>query len=187
MNTRKFSAIFLPLTLFIALSTNVSAESSAKAGDKEAVVINLTLKRVVTDAKGKEKFEEAPKIKPGEVVEYRAVYRNKSKDTVKGLIASLPVPVGLEYIKQTANPNNVQATADGIKFEKEPLMRTVKDANGVEKQEEVPYIEYRSLRWDVGELGAGKKVEVSARMRASELPKSPEQLVTQPPASATVK
>lgn len=148
---------------------------------KEPVTIALSMKQVVVDAKGNETLKDAPRIKPGDLVEYTAVYRNRSSQDISGLKATLPVPLGLEYVRQSAKPAPVTATTDGVTFAAEPLMRTVKDQAGKDQQVEVPYSEYRNLRWDVGNLDAGKRTVVSARMRVIALPKTPEELVTKKP------
>lgn len=180
MNINKKQALIILALLTMTHVTVAGAKDKAAVSEKDPVVITLTLKRIVTDAKGQETREDAPKIKPGDVLEYSAVYRNRGKQAVTGVKALLPIPKGLIYVKQSAKPLPVEATADGVKYAAEPLMRTEKDQTGKEQQVEVPYVEYRSLRWEVGELSAGKKVEVSARMKAGELPQSPEELVAKP-------
>jgi len=180
MNINKKQTLIILALLTMTHVTVAQAKDKAVVSEKDPVVITLTLKRIVTDAKGQETREDAPKIKPGDVLEYSAVYRNRGKQAVTGVKALLPIPKGLVYVKQSAKPLPVEATADGVKYAAEPLMRTEKDQTGKEQQVEVPYVEYRSLRCDVGELSAGKKVEVSARMKAGELPKSPEELVAKP-------
>jgi uncharacterized repeat protein (TIGR01451 family) len=175
------------LTFFFLAGFFSAGVANAALGDKNpansanaAVVIKLELKRVVTDAKGDEKLEAAPKVKPGELVEYSAVYRNRSKQAVTGLKASLPVPFGLQYVGGTAKPTPFEASVDGTKFEAAPLKQTVKGTDGKEQKIDVPLEEYRGLRWEVGTLEAGKKVVVKARMRVIDLPKSPAELVKQP-------
>ncbi|WP_374086960.1 hypothetical protein [Methylomicrobium lacus] len=182
---RRITRVFF-LCVFLA---GVFSNSNAIAGtqQKEALTIELTMKRVVTDVKGNEILEEAPRIKPGDLVEYTAVYRNRSKQTISGLKGSLPVPLGLEYVKRSAQPSSVLATTDGANYAAEPLLRTIKDKAGRDQRVEVPYSDYRNLRWEIGDLGAGKKSVVSARMRVIALPKSPEELVVKPATPVTIK
>jgi uncharacterized repeat protein (TIGR01451 family) len=149
------------------------------------VVIKLELKLVETNDKGKETIKNAPKVKPGDLVEYSAIYRNRSQAAITGLKATLPVPVGLQYVGGTAKPGKFEATIDGAKYELAPLIRTVKDADGKEQKEKVAFEEYRGLRWEVGTLDAGKKVTVKARMRVIDVPKTPEAAVSKPEVTAT--
>jgi len=182
---RRTAQVFL-LCVFLA-STFGNTSAMAGAQQKDAVTIELTMKRVVTDAKGNEILEDVPRIKPGDLVEYTAVYRNRSKQSISGLKGSLPVPLGLEYVKRSARPSSVLATTDGVNYAVEPLMRTIKDKDGKDQRVEVPYPEYRNLRWEIGNLDAGKKAAVSARMRVIALPKSPEELVVRPATPVTIK
>jgi hypothetical protein len=79
--------------------------------------------------------------------------------------ATLPIPSGMEYIPESAVPNQVMATADDVNYASVPLKRNVKRADGKIIQELVPYSEYRSLRWDLGEIAAGAVKSVKARMK----------------------
>lgn len=156
----------LSLGLGVALSVGLAAAqvaSTAVAVDqKKSVTVALAQSKVVTDAKGKEQLVAADSVKPGDVLEYTATYTNHTGKTVTGLMANLPIPEGLEYLPKTAKPGATlvkAATRDGA-FAAEPLMRIV---NG--KSEPVPYNEYRSLRWTLGQLPANGSTAVTARAK----------------------
>ena len=137
-----------------------AAAGKAAAAIEPAVAVQLTQHKVFTGADGKESLVDGATVKPGEVLEYRATYINKSNTAVKGVVATLPIPEGLEYRPGSARPgaNLVQAaTKDGV-FGAEPLSRKV---NG--KVEPVPYSDYRTLRWNLGSLPARGEAAVSAR------------------------
>jgi len=133
------------------------------AASEGAVRVHLTQARVEIEA-GKERLVEAESVKPGDVIEYRAVYTNTSKQSVSDLVARLPIPQGLEYVAKSAKASAglppVQAAARDGKFAAEPLMVT---EGG--KKVAVPYDQYRELRWRVGAMEAGRSVTVSARAR----------------------
>jgi hypothetical protein len=76
----------------------------------------------------------------------------------------MPIPAQTEFIPGSSRPAQVQASLDGRVFEDVPLKRTVTRASK-QTEERVPYSDYRYLRWFVGELGGGKAVAVSARVR----------------------
>ena len=137
----------------------VDAKPSAP---QKALDVALTQFKVEQDAQGKERLVEADSVKPGDVLEYRATYTNRSGKPITGLVADLPIPAGLEYLPKSAKPGATlvkAATRDGI-FAAEPLMRVV---NG--KSEPVPYNEYRTLRWNLDKLPAQGVTAVSARAR----------------------
>lgn len=134
------------------------------AGEND-VKANLTARKVVKAADGKEVFVSADQAKPGELIEYTAVYENVTSSDVKDFFATLPVPDGMEYVPGTAKPVKVLASLDGRKFDLVPLKRTVRLASGKDAVREVPYREYRTLRWDLRKLAAGAKATVSARMK----------------------
>ena len=130
------------------------------------VSVQMTNNRVVTGADGKQTLQDGSHARPGDVLEYHAVYRNDGSKPARELLATLPIPTnGLEYLPKTAFPDGAQASLDGKAFATPPLMRTVKLPGGKEVLREVPVSEYRFLRWKLGELPAGKSVTVGARMR----------------------
>lgn len=190
--TKRVMQVFALLAVATFLNTGVAvaapetAKSALNKSDQGPIAAVLTLKKVVVDAQGKETLIDAPKIEPGDVLEYRTVYRNRSKQAISGLNASLPVPFGLAYLDHSAKPSNALASVDNTNYEPIPLKRVVKDKDGKSQQIDVPLAEYRGLRWTVDTLDAGKKTEVSARMRVIELPKSPEELVKKPASAAGI-
>lgn len=152
------------VALCVAAASSYATDATAPDGASEGVVrVKLTQARVVVEA-GKEKLVEAEVLKPGDVIEYRAVYTNTSKETVRDLMATLPVPEGLEYVAKSARASEgvpaVQAATRDGKYGAEPLMVT---EGG--KKVPVPLALYRVLRWQVGAMAAGRSVTVSARAR----------------------
>lgn len=125
-----------------------------------AVTVLLTQAKVVKGADGKEHLLDAATVKPGDVIEYRATYTNRSARPVGAVLATLPIPEGLQYQPMSAQPGAtlVQAAVKGGEYSAEPLIRTVAG-----KVQPVPYAEYRSLRWNLGRLPAGGVAAVSAR------------------------
>ncbi len=128
------------------------------------VTADMTASKVVLEDH-KEVLASAKQAKPGDVIEYRVVYRNRDKAAARNVMATLPVPQGMEYLPRTASPVQVMASTNGSDFASVPLKRQVKKADGSVQEQEVPYSEYRFLRWNLGELPGGSSKSVSARMR----------------------
>jgi uncharacterized repeat protein (TIGR01451 family) len=134
--------------------------------DKADVTAELSVFKVLHQD-GKEVLEPTDRVKPGDLVEYKAIYHNKGKSSAKNVLATLPIPEGMEYQANTAAPQQVQASTDGTVFAPVPLRRAMPVAGGKAEVREVPYTEYRFLRWALGELAAGKQKTVSARVQVS--------------------
>ncbi len=115
-------------------------------------------------AAGRESLADAADAKPGDVIEYVATYRNTGKAAVTGMQATMPVPPQTEFIAGSARPAQAKASLDGRSFADIPLKRTV-ERDGRRIEVEVPYREYRYLRWFAGELGGGKSAAFTARVR----------------------
>jgi uncharacterized repeat protein (TIGR01451 family) len=131
----------------------------------QAEVKVLLIASKIINVDGTEKKEPGDKAKPGEVIEYVAEYKNPDKSSVKDVVATLPVPAGMEYVPNTAMPSQVMASTSDGKFAPVPLKRTVRRADGKVTQELVPYSEYRSLRWNLGDMSGGASKSVRARMK----------------------
>ena len=166
---------FVRLTLAIAIAAAAGAVSrpahaagpvppTAAKPAAGAVVVELTAKRVTKD-QGREVLVAADEAKPGELLEYRALYRNDGATEAKGLMATLPIPRGTQYVAGSALPRGVQASVDGHTFAPVPLKRTVKTQDGRTVVQEVPVAEYRALRWPLGALPSRDQRSVSARVR----------------------
>jgi uncharacterized repeat protein (TIGR01451 family) len=168
LSHRRISSLGACALLLAGLTgfTGAAAAQSApalEATQKKAVAVVLTQSKVVKDAQGKEQLVDASSVKPGDIVEYRAVYTNNTGKPVTGLVADLPIPEGLEYQPRSAKPGAslVQAATKEAVFGSEPLVR--KAAGN--KSEPVPYADYRSLRWTLGQLPANGSTAVSARAK----------------------
>lgn len=151
----------------------MAAPQLAVAASEDPLSITLTLKRVQTDAQGKETLVDAPSVKPGDLVEYQAVYANRGKQPLGNVVATLPLPQGMEYVGKSARPAAALASTDGKTFAAEPLKRTVKGKDGKTVVESVPYSEYRALRWQIKSLKPGEEYIVKARARVSQTPPQP--------------
>lgn len=130
------------------------------------VKVVLTASKIVM-VNGSEQKQSSDKAKPGDTIEYVAEYKNTGKGGVADVVATLPVPTGMEYLPQTAAPGQATASTDDKTYAPIPLKRSVRGADGKMKDELVPFSEYRSLRWHLGEIAAGASKSVKARMKVT--------------------
>ena len=144
----------------LALLLAAAGAWAQPAGD---LASDLKVHRVAIAGDGKELIEPALSAKPGDVLEYTVAYRGKS--AVRRLEATLPIPSGTEYLASSVEPAGAQASVDGAVFAAIPLKRKVRQADGKEVEQLVPYAEYRFLRWPPQDLAAGAVAKVSARVR----------------------
>jgi uncharacterized repeat protein (TIGR01451 family) len=126
------------------------------------VRVELAAKKVVT-TEGRESLVPADKAKPGDIIQYEAVYRNDGKAAAKNVAATVPVPAGLALIEKSDKPSAELASLDGKNFSAVPLMRDVKNQAGVVEKKPVPLAEYRAVRWNLPELAPGKTATVALR------------------------
>src|SRR6202158_2950394 len=150
-NKLNFAKLILAM---LALSLSANAEV------KVTLVANKIVKSSETEVR-----QSGQTAKPGDTIEYVAEYRNTDKSPVRNVVATLPVPAGMEYLPDTESPRPATASTDGMHFSAIPLKRTVRNASGQPKEELVPYSEYRTLRWDLGEISGGASKTVIARVK----------------------
>lgn len=125
----------------------------------------LTVMGVVKQADGKEQLSAVIAVKPGDVLQYTATYKNSGKQSAKDMLATLPIPAETVYVASSALPAAAMASVDGKVFEPMPLTRKVKQPDGVLLTVPVPLAEYRFVRWTQRELAAGASFTTSARVR----------------------
>jgi len=119
----------------------------------------------VLQADGKERLVVADRAFPGEVIQYDALYENQSAKPITSVAPTLPIPVGMVFVPESASPVPSEASLDGKKFEPLPIVRKVRMPSGVETEVEVPASEYRALRWEAGNLAPGAKTTITARAK----------------------
>ncbi|MDB5843165.1 MAG: hypothetical protein JWP79_475 [Polaromonas sp.] len=162
--SRRLGAVVLAVGVLPVMAQTAAKSPAAAAATaaRPAVQVVLTQAKVVRGADGKEQLLDAASVKPGDILEYRATYKNTSDKAVQGVVATLPIPEGLEYLPASAKPGAklVQAAAKDAVYAAEPLSRVVAG-----KSVPVPYADYRSLRWSLGQLPAGGEAAVSARAK----------------------
>ena len=149
--------------VWVALS--LAWAEPAAAQSKGDVQISLLARKVKADAEGKEQLIAADTARPGEVIQYDAVYRNTSRKAVLNLAPTLPIPAGMEFVAESALPVPAQASLDGRTFAPFPLVRKIQRPDGRIEEVPVPVSEYRALRWNVGELNADATTRIIARAR----------------------
>ena len=143
----------------LILAVNVFAETKAV---KDPVSVELKTYLISGNADGKQSAAKlVTKVKPNDVIEYRATYTNNTSGKIKNLAATLPIPAETQFLAKS-QPENAQASTDGTNFAPMPLKR--KEGN---QMVNVPLKDYRALRWTIAELPAGKSVTVSAQTRVS--------------------
>jgi uncharacterized repeat protein (TIGR01451 family) len=132
----------------------------------------LVAEKLVRAPSGQLSRSAADNVKPGDLVVYTATYRNSGKEAARALVLTVPVPTGTDY--QGRQPDEKLAPAlaslDGQAFAAIPLTRKVKNAQGQEVVQQVPFAEYRFLRWNVAELAAGAQLSVQLTTRVSTSP-----------------
>ena len=148
--------------LIIFLSTVLSLAAHAESGK---LTSELKVWSVVRQADGAETLQPAQTVKPGDVLQYSAVYMNPDQRPVTRLMASLPIPAGTELVGASALPREVQASVDGNVYAAVPLMRKARRADGQVVDVPVPLAEYRHLRWPEQQVAAGASFTTSARVR----------------------
>ena len=137
----------------------------AQAEANGPIETRLEARKVVRATDGSEAFAAADAAKPGDVIEYVATYRNTSRQAIRDLVATLPIPAHTEFVPGSAR--RAKASLDARDFGDIPLKRSVvRDGRAV--QETVPYRDYRYLRWYPGELGAEMSVRFTARVKVVE-------------------
>jgi uncharacterized repeat protein (TIGR01451 family) len=159
------------MRLLVSIVTLAIALVTQQTFAAEPLTATLEAHKVVLADNGKEQLVAASKAKPGDVLEYRATYRNISAKPLRAVMATLPVPSrGVEYLPNSAAPAGVEASINGAQFAPAPLKRLVTTPDGKPQQQLVPASEYRFLRWPLGDLPAGASKTVSARVRVTKEP-----------------
>ena len=154
-------AALVALAAFITGAPEASAQPKAAPQPLES---KIEQRKVARAADGAETLVAVDTVKPGDVIEYVATYRNTTRAPLSKVEATLPIPSNTEFVPGTVRPATAKASADGRNYGDLPLKRVVK-RNGVDVEEQVPVREYRYLRWYPGVIGGEQAVAFTARVR----------------------
>lgn len=131
----------------LSLSTLAHADNSLK--------MELTANKVVKNAEGKVSYLPVSTAPKGTVIQYKATYTNTIDQNINDLAVTLPIPANMAFNGEVT-PASAQASVDGKNYADIPLMRKVGG-----KMVEIPYSEYRTLRWNIKLLPAKKSASVA--------------------------
>jgi uncharacterized repeat protein (TIGR01451 family) len=173
--SKKIISTLIPACLSLLLAclapTHVSAaDADSSAKTQSPIVVNLKQFKVIQDAKGEAKYTDASLVLPGDLLEYQATYTNRGTVPLT-VTATLPVPEAVEYVKDSAKAKPALAHSVALKdsvFAQEPLTRKVAATGASALVQQVPYAEYRFVRWDLGRLAPGASAEVSIRAQVGQ-------------------
>ena len=167
METARFPSLLKLLRAAVMLVAAAAPLHAFAQKPPAPVEAKLEVRKVVSGAGASEAFASGDAVKPGDVIEYVATFRNTTGKPVRNLEPTLPLPEHTEFIAGSTGPASVMAGLDARVFAPIPLKRKTV-ANGRETLEAVPYREYRYLRWAPVDLEPGKSVRVSARVKVLE-------------------
>ena len=134
----------------------------------EAVAITLQQFLVRDPAQAPVALDAATPVRPGDLIEYRALYRNQGQIPLQ-VTARLPIPVTLVYEAGSATQAHQVAQADA-QFGSEPLQKAVLRSDGETVLVPVPYADYRLVQWDLGTVLPQAQREVRLRARVTQAP-----------------
>lgn len=134
--------------------------------DSAAIDVQLTIMKIET-LSGKETLVIAQTIRPGDLLLYEIVYKIKGQDKVLELLAQLPIPVGMEYVTDSAQPPQVLGSLDGVDFLPFPVPG---EGGRVGMPKEISSAKCKMLGWTKRGLSPGDEFAVSARLKVDFIP-----------------
>lgn len=139
----------------LLLTAIVFSTTISPAFAEDALKMELTANKVMTDEDGSVRYISVRNAPAGTVIQYRATYKNTINKDINDLAVTLPIPANMTF-DGTAIPSSAQASIDGKNYADMPLMRKVDG-----KMVKIPFSEYRSLRWHIKLLPAKKSAAVA--------------------------
>lgn len=153
------------LFVFLLMVGTGFAQQSQLIAQSTELVSDLKAFKVITENK-KEKLVPAESVLPGDIIEYQLTYSNKTNGVISNLRPILPVPEGMVFIDETANPSMhaVSISNDQV-FQVPPIVREITLPNGSKGKIKVDAKEYRFIQWLQESMAKGDTKIFKARMR----------------------
>lgn len=161
--------------LVCALMQCAAAAGASGAADAERqdspLSIQLSVKKIV-HIKNEERKVDASRAEPGDILEYRAVYKNIGRSGLNALSAILPLPEHTTLVGGSPYPGNPEVSTRSAKEKFLPL--PISDSTSKASSEAVSskdgspgFGRYGALRWEISQLAPGESFTVGARVRVN--------------------
>ena len=144
---------FIARVLFTLIFILVPLAARA-ASDGQPLSVEMEAWKVVPGEGRAEQRISATQAKGGDVIVYRATYRNQSSKTLREVVATVPVPPGMAYVADGTQPAPAEVSKDGRQFL--PLSAAEKLPN---------VATWRAVRWSPRDLAPGTEFIVELRAR----------------------
>jgi uncharacterized repeat protein (TIGR01451 family) len=133
------------------------ASPSTEIRQASPLKITLSVQKIVVN-NDKEQGIDATDAEPGDVLEYRAEYKNVGKTVLRDALLTLPLPEHTRFVAGSARPAamTVATRAQPGVFKAPAALSAAADASAHR---------YSALRWAVGKFAPGQTVTVGARVR----------------------
>ncbi len=147
--------VVLPLLLILAVFA-----SASQADDMGPLTSLMEVFNVTKGDDGKEKLVKTERILPGQTVQYVLTHSNVSDASLKNLNILGPIPETCIYVAasatQTKEATPLFSIDKGVKYSPEPVMYTVKLANGKEEERVATPDMYTHVKWEISKLDPKK-------------------------------
>ena len=147
----------------VVISPSVLPDAPAGDAPKNAgpLSIALTVKKIVLQH-GKERLVDAKNAVPGDVLEYRAEYKNTGATALSEVLVTLPLPDQTTFIMGSAYPDGVAVSKKSARDVFAPLpQKIVSENNTVASSPDA----YAALRWAIEKLASGQVSVFGMRVR----------------------
>lgn len=147
LSARPLLAALLAVTALGPISGTLAAQETASS---TPIASSLTAHVVTAAQDGGELFQQAKRVNPGDVIEYRIVHRNRAAQPLEGFVVNGKIPNGTSYVARSAKsaqPDTLEVKIPGEPWQVLPAYKTVTDADGNEQRVAAKPADYIGLRW----------------------------------------
>ncbi|WP_227672908.1 hypothetical protein [Psychrobacter lutiphocae] len=128
---------------------------SPSAHAHDALKMTLTSSKVIISQDGSRSYIPVRTAKVGTLIQYKATYNNTLGTPIQNTTITLPIPTNTEFNGE-AYPPSAQASIDYYNYQDIPLRRVIEG-----KIVDIPFSEYKSLRWNIKYIPARKSINVA--------------------------
>ena len=141
-----------------------------RLGRAPGAALHQAEKEVTVTENGEKVTKRVPAAEaaPGETVIFTITYENTGDEAATNVVVNDPIPEGTAYIPGSATETGeVTFSIDGGKTYKKPSLLTyeVTNPDGSKEKRTASPEQYTNIRWQLPEIPAGEKGEVSFRVK----------------------
>jgi len=159
-------SILITLTILTSFIFSPNLVTAQNAGQQD-ITSNLKVFKIKTESQGQVSRQTVQTVEPGDTLEYQLTYTNHLDNAISQLKPVLPIPNGVEYLGNSANPSIVGASLSLQEgpMQNLPIQEQTTTSSGLQVNQNASHDKFRRIQWLINSLQPNSSLTLTARVK----------------------